>query len=124
MFRQLFNFGYQRTALQAFGWYLFFALVAILIGGFAGTLAVFYGFTPANDFAASMKVGEHFAPSLPILVGVILLCAKPITPLSVIVTLIAFIVAFFAGWLGAGILLAFLTTRPSRGAGNIPSTGG
>jgi hypothetical protein len=114
MFKQLFNFGFQRTALQAFGWYLFFLLLAVLLGMVAGIVAFSLGYVSANDFVGSMHVGERVAPVIPMMVGVVLLLEKPFTPTSVIVTLVAFGLAFLFGWFGAGIPLAFLTTRPSR----------
>lgn len=114
MFRQMFNFGFQRTALQALGWYLFFFLVAVLLGMVAGIVAYSLGYVSADDFVGSMRIGERVAPVLPMMVGVVLLLEKPFTPTSVIVTLVAFALAFLFGWFGAGIPLAFLTTRPSR----------
>ena len=114
MFRQLFNFGFQRTGLQAFGWYLFFFLIVLLFGAAFGIGAESLGYVSANDFIGEMHMGERIAPVIPMMVGIVLLLEKPFTPTSLIWTLVAFVLAFVLGWFGAGIPLAYLTTRPSR----------
>jgi hypothetical protein len=118
MFSNLFNFGFQRSALQAVGWFLFFLLIGALLSGLAGGLAYSLGYLPQGDFSTGFKggaqIGRIVMPAFCIFVGILLFFSKPITPLSVVVTLLAFLASFLAGWLGAGIFLAFLTTRPSR----------
>jgi hypothetical protein len=126
MFSNLFNFGFQRTPLQALGWYLFFLLIAGLIGGIASGIAAQFGLIHANTFdegyQAGMQIGRYSGIIVPVVLGFALLFSKPITPLSFVVTLVGLASALFAGFLGGGIFFAYLTTRPARGAANIPST--
>ncbi len=114
MFKELFNFSYQRSAVQAVGFYLFYLLLAVLIGFLGGIVAYTLHLIPTTDMRGALRLGEYIAPIIPIVIGGLVALAKPLTPTTVIVTLLAFAVAFLAGWFGAGLLIAYLTTRPSR----------
>jgi hypothetical protein len=115
MFQQPFNFAMQRTAIQAVGWYLFFLLLA----GLAGALAVLVAHAIAGaplPLPDAVVLGAKIAPIFAILLGVGLLRARPMNVANVLVTTLASVFSFFAGFLGAGLFLAYLTTRPLKGA--------
>ena len=114
MFRELFNFSYRRTVVQAIGFYLFYLVFAMLLGGIAGAVAFGYHLVPGADFKAALRVGSTIAPVIPIVIGGLVALTRTLDGVTVLVTLVAFLVSFFAGWLGAGLLIAYLTTRPLR----------
>jgi hypothetical protein len=127
VFEKLFDFSYQRTPLQALGWYLFYLLIAMLIGFIVGVIAAPF-LAPGGDIKASVGagilVGQYLGPIFPIVIAGLFLWSRPMTAMNLVGTLIAVIVGAFVGWLGAGIVLALLTTRPSRVVANGSSTGG
>ena len=116
MFKEPFNFALRRTGLQALGWYLVFFAIAGILGAIAGIL--FASSNSAVTFddgvKAGMLAGKYLAPAFPIVVGLPLVWTRPLSALNVIVALLAIAVGLLLGWVGAGILLAYLTTRPPR----------
>jgi hypothetical protein len=112
MFRELMNFSYQRTALQALGWYLIFILFGAMLGGLAGLI-----FTPASTsfsegFQRAFPVGQWVALVYPILPATALLWSRWKSALNVFLALAAVLLGLLLGSLVALIPLAVLTTRP------------
>lgn len=58
MFRELMNFSYQRSALQALGWYLTFILLGALLSALAGI--IFAGGYPtfSEAFQRAVPIGQ------------------------------------------------------------------
>ena len=54
MFQEIMNFSYQRTALQALGWYLMYLLIGLVIGLVTGYVAGI----AAKDFAEGFNIGK------------------------------------------------------------------
>ena len=63
MFKDLLLFEKDRTALEAFGFYLAYLLLLSLLGGLLGFLFVPYdaSMTVAEEFQAGALVGQYFA---------------------------------------------------------------
>ena len=118
MFKEPFNFSLQRTPLQALGWYLFFFLLAAVLGGIAGAIVTNFGpghpMTIADSFHAGAHAGRYISPIIPGLGCIFMLISRPLSALNVLIVVFSFAISLFLGWLGAGILLAYLTTRPPR----------
>src|SRR5262249_49402136 len=113
MFQQPFNFSFQRTAIQAVGWYLFFCLLSFLFGVFATLAAGTLRGSPLT-VPQAIQFGARLAPIVPIVLTVLVLRKRPLTARNVIVAAVALILSFFLGFLGAGVLLAYLTTQPIK----------
>jgi len=101
--------------MQAVGWYLFFLVLAGLAGGLAVLIAhaIMGAPLPLPD---AVVLGAKITPIFAILLGVGLLRVRPMNAPNVLVTALASVFSFFAGFLGAGVFLAYLTTRPLKGA--------
>jgi hypothetical protein len=124
MFDKLFDFSFRRTPLQALGWFLFFWLVAALIGFIAGALVAIYSLPAGtSDFSAGLHAGQsagrYLGPIFPIVMSGFFLWARPLTAFDLIGALGTVIIGLFLGWMGAGIILAFLTTRPLKATDNV-----
>jgi hypothetical protein len=62
MFRELMNFSYQRTALQAFGWYLTFLAIGITLGAIAGAILITGATTIAESAQKVLVIGRFVTP--------------------------------------------------------------
>jgi len=108
MFGEIMNFNYQRSAKQAFGWYLMYVLVGVVIGGVSAYLAGV--FTPG--FEQGYNVGRFSAVPFNILLGVLLIWHRKKDAPNLLLVLAGAILSAFAGALGGLIPLAFLSNRP------------
>ena len=113
MFQEPFNFSFQRTASQAVGWYLLFFLLSGLFGAIIVlSIGVIRG--SALELEEGMRLGARLAPILPIVLTLLLLRKRPLTAHNVILAATAVLISFFLGFFGSGLLLAYLTTQPSK----------
>ena len=118
MFRRLGEFGYQRSAVQAIGFYLAYFFAGIIVSGVLG--GIFGMATGANGFEEGMqvglKVGTYFAILLTAVLSFAVLRAKG--QLRNVPHLLVGLLSVGAGWLGGLlfglIFVAFLTTRPAN----------
>lgn len=117
MFRRLGEFGYQRSAVQAIGFYLVYFVAGIIVSGMLG--GIFGVATGANGLEEGMqvglKVGTIFAVFLTAVLSFAILRAKG--QLKNVLYLLVGLLSVGAAWLG-GLLfglvfVAFLTTRPA-----------
>jgi hypothetical protein len=117
MFRRLGEFGYQRGAVQAIGFYLVYFFAGIIVSGILG--GIFGMATGANGLEegmqAGLKVGMIFAIFLSAVLSFAILRAKG--QLRNVVYLLVGLLSVGAAWLGGLlfglIFVAFLTTRPA-----------
>ena len=118
MFRRLGEFGYQRSAVQAIGFYLVYFFAGIIVSGMLGGI---FGFaTGANGLEegmqVGMKVGTIFAVFLTAVLSFAILRAKG--QFRNVLYLFVGLLSVGAGWLGGLlfglIFVAFLTTRPAN----------
>jgi len=113
MFRELMNFAYRRSALQALGWYLTFFLIAILLGAVVGAIFV-RAISFADGLQQGMAVGQWLIIPYHLLLAVALLWTRWRNAVNILLALVALLVSSLLGALGGLIPLAVLTTRPSQ----------
>ena len=115
MFRDLMNFSYQRTALQALGWYMTFLLTFILVGGLLSSevaTAIFFTRPTTPLFDRIPQVAWWFAVVYVILLATALLWSRRKSALNVFLALVAVLLSLLFAAPGGLIPLAVLTTRP------------
>jgi hypothetical protein len=105
MFKEVFDFGYRRSATQAIGWYVIFMAIGGVLSGVAGAI---FG---ATTFANGAAVGGRFAVIFVILLSVLILWNRKKTIPYVFLALLGVMISLFLGVLGGLIPLAYLTTR-------------
>src|SRR3954447_15252751 len=78
MFRRLFTFGYQRTLVQAIGFYLVYLVGGIIISAMVSALLTpFEGLSGFDEgFAFGLQVGSVFAVLLTLALGFSIVRAK------------------------------------------------
>jgi len=108
------NFSYQRTALQAVGWYLTFLVIGTFIGS---SIAVIFA---SFDVAVVFLIVRFFVfAAYPIVLALALVRSR-LTWLNIVLAILAPLLSVFAGvrlsafaGLASGLIpLAVLTTRP------------
>ncbi|OGC05723.1 hypothetical protein A2526_05555 [candidate division WOR-1 bacterium RIFOXYD2_FULL_36_8] len=108
MFKNLTDFGYKRSALQALGFYLAYLLLTIMIGFLAGGIMGMFGY----GFMDGLKVGTLSAIVISTLLSIFTVKAKNLLNFTNILFIIATgILAFFGGAFLGLILPAYLTTK-------------
>jgi hypothetical protein len=111
MFAEIMNFNYQRSAKQAFGWYLMYLLVGLVIGAVSGYLVGL--FVKADEgFDVGRLAGQFSAVPFNILLGTLLIWHRKKDAPNLLLVLAGAILSAIAGALGGLIPLAFLSNRP------------
>jgi TIR domain len=111
MFGEIMNFNYQRSAGQAFGWYLMYVLVGLVIGAVSGYLAGL--FVKEDDgYHIGRLAGQFSAVPLNILLGTLLIRHRKKNAPNLLLVLAGAILSAIGGALGGLIPLAFLSNRP------------
>ena len=59
MFKNLFDLGYKRTGLEAFGFYIVYTILFIVIGGLANGLAAKLLYPNITTYEEGLKVGKQ-----------------------------------------------------------------
>jgi len=106
MFKEVLDFSYRRTALQAFGWYLIFLLIGGVIAGLAAIIAHAEPGIEARQVGASMIIPGH------VLIGILLLWSRPKDAANILLLSAGIMLSPLFGALGGLIPFAVLTTRP------------
>jgi hypothetical protein len=109
MFAEIMNFNYQRSAKQAFGWYLMYLLVGVVIGAVSGYVA---GIAKDFDVNSSWTAGQLSAVPYNILLGTLLIWHRKKDAPNLLLVLAGVILSLVASALGGLIPLAFLGSRP------------
>jgi hypothetical protein len=119
------NFSYQRTALQAVGWYLTFFLIGLFVGSSIAAILVSFGVVappvPMPLEGVLLVVRFLFFTAYPIVLAFALVRSR-LSWLNIVLAVLAPLLSAFAGVLlstDAGFLsglipLAVLTTRPRQ----------
>jgi hypothetical protein len=114
MFQGAMNFWYQRTALQAFGWYLVFFLLGLPLASLTGFI---FGRGSATTFSEGYQSGQLpgqiFGVVYVVFLGGLLLWKRQKGALNIGLYILGVVLSLFIGMLGGLIPLAVLTTRPS-----------
>lgn len=112
MFTKLFDLRLKRTAKQAFGFYVVYLLLLLLVGMLLGGIA---GIILGLSFQAGVKFGQLMAIIVCLVISfVILNYKKSLSPVNVILALLAGILAMLGGGLLGLIPVAYLTTIAER----------
>jgi hypothetical protein len=111
MFAEIMNFNYQRSALQAFGWYLMYLLVGLVIGAVCGYLAGLF-VKEDEGFNIGRLAGQFSAVPFNILLGTLLIWHRKKDAPNLLLVLAGAILSAIGGALGGLIPLAFLSNRP------------
>lgn len=117
MFKKLTDFSYKRTGKEAFGFYLAYFFLALVIGALCG--AVLSLFSPADTFEEGLELGANSTIIPVITVAYILFISGSVLVkrklqdnfLYVVLVFISGIFSLFGGALLGLIIPAFLTTK-------------
>jgi hypothetical protein len=117
MFKDIFTLSTQRTASQAFGFYIAYLVMLILVCGIAGGIA---GVLTGGGFNTGVKIGQIIAIiACPVLGFLVLKSRGAFSFGNVLIALLAGILAALGGGLLGLIPVSFLTTKPiTLGLGN------
>jgi len=113
MFRELMSFSYQRTALQAFGWYLIFLIMGFILGAIVGALLAAGRAPVVQTFNGAFLIGQIIIIPYHVILAVALLWSRRKSALNVLLAIVGVLLSALLGALGGLIPLAVLTTRPS-----------
>ena len=115
MFKKLMEFDYDRTPKEAFGFYVAYLVLCMLLSGLAaGILSIFSIID--DSFQAGLRVGTIIAVIVSVFLSLFVLSEKKLLnkfPYLLLVILSG-VLAFYIGGLGGLIPVAFLTTRKSK----------
>jgi TIR domain len=112
MFGEIMNFNYQRSAKQAFGWYLMYLLVGLVIGAVSGYLVGLFTQSFDEGFNIGRLAGQFSAVPFNILLGTLLIWHRKKDAPNLLLVLAGAILSAIGGALGGLIPLAFLSNRP------------
>jgi hypothetical protein len=115
MFQDLLNFSYRRTPLQAFGWYLIFLLIGLVIGALAGVIFAPGATSFTEGFQGGVQVGKIVVIPYHIILGILLLWDRHEGMANILLALAGVVLSMLLGVFGGLIPLAVLTTRPGTG---------
>ena len=114
MFSQLANFGFKRTAKQAFGFYISYLLLGLVLGFVVGGIAGLLD--PDNSQQAGLLAGQimviPYVMTLAILVAVKRSLLKSFTVIFLLA--LTALLSLALGALGGLIPVSFLTTREEK----------
>lgn len=115
MFKNLFNFAYKRSLVEAVGFYLAHLILIILIGGLLAALLAF-PLGRIDDFNFGLKVGTAFATLYILVISALVIKNKGLLGDFdyVVMIFISGVLAFLGGGLLGLIPIAFLTTESPK----------
>lgn len=120
MFNNLTNFGYDRTGKEAFGFYIAYFFLAVLVGGIlGGIIGVIMGGEDGDAlFQAGVRVGTVFAVVISVGLSIAVVQAKNISEdfQNIVLIVLSGVLALVIGGLGGLIPAAYLTTRKKKGS--------
>jgi len=112
MFQEIMNFNYQRSAKQAFGWYLMYLLIGIVIGLVSGYVAAIAAKSFDEGFNIGRMAGQLSAVPYNILLGTLLIWHRQKDAPNLLLALAGAVLSTVSGAIGGLIPLAYLSTRP------------
>lgn len=114
MFKELTNFAHKRTGSQAFGFYIAYLVLLMLLGGILAFVLVPSDVqTEAEAFEAGAAIGAKFAPIAVVTIGVLVAQAKKMLGSfqAIFMIVLAGVLAIAGGGLLGLIPVAYLTTQ-------------
>lgn len=127
MFQHLTDLAYQRTFVQAIGFYLFYGLIGLIMAAIGGGLAA--ATSGAGDFNSGYQAGAAVGPYIAVLFEVVLTFlvlhrkGQMSNPGYVALILVSAALAYFAGIIGGNLVAAFVSTRAQRTSPPVPVQG-
>jgi hypothetical protein len=112
MFTHIADFGFQRSAKQAFGWYLTWLLVGAALFGVIGYVAASSAASATAGFEAGLTAGARARPLYVLLLAAILFWKKQKGITEIALAALGVILSVFLGSLLGLIPLAAVTLRP------------
>lgn len=111
MFDDIFKLSTKRTGLQAFGFYIAYLVMLLLVCGIAGAIG---GVFTGGGFRTGVKIGQMIAIlACPVLSFYVLKAKGAFTFGNVIIALLSGVLAALGGGLIGLIPASFLSTRPN-----------
>ena len=126
MFTNLTQFGFVRTRKQAFGFYLAWLLVTIIVAGLAGVLIGSFTATPGGTFAQGYREGAPVGATAGVIICTIFVISilnakKMFSHFSSILFIVGTIALSLVGGGILGLIIpAYLTTRPATKTEIVP----
>jgi len=111
MFQEIMNFSYQRSPLQAFGWYLMYLLIGIVIGLLSGYIAGIAAKDFSEGFNIGRMAGQLSAIPYHIAIGTLLIWHRKKDAANLLLVIAGVVLSTALGALGGLIPFAFLTCR-------------
>jgi hypothetical protein len=112
MFQDVMNFAYQRTRKQAFGWYLMYLAIGVVLGFAVGRIAGIAAGTFEEGARLGLIAGQVSAIPFHVALGIALLWHRAKDASNIMLVLLAVVLSVVAGSLGGLIPLAVITGRP------------
>jgi len=112
MFQEIMNFNYQRSAKQAFGWYLMYLLIGLIIGFVSGYVAGIAAKDFQEGFNIGRMAGQLSAVPYNILLGTLLIWHRKKDAPNLLLVLGGVVLSVIGGAILGLIPLAFLSSRP------------
>lgn len=112
MFAEIMDFSYQRTSKQAFGWYLMYLVIGIVMGFAIGQMAGMAGATVEESLRIGVRAGQVWAILYHLVLAALLLWHRAKDASSIMMVLAAIVLSVLLGAVGGLIPLAFLSRRP------------
>jgi len=112
MFQEIMNFNYQRSAKQAFGWYLMYLLIGLIIGFVSGYVAGIAAKDFNEGFNIGRMAGQLSAVPYNILLGTLLIWHRKKDAPNLLLVLGGVVLSVIGGAILGLIPLAFLSNRP------------
>ncbi len=117
MFSHLTNLSYQRTRLEAIGFYIAYLVFVMLASALAGALLVILlGINSQDAYNFGLRTGNAIAVVVTMGLSLLILKAKGLLNHFglILLALCSGLIAAFIGSLGGLILAAYLTTRGQK----------
>lgn len=115
MFKNLTNFGYQRSAKEAIGFYIAYLALFMLIGAIFGGIGGLVAQNKTFDFG--LRIGNIVAIITSLGLSFLILKEKNLLGSFgfILLALLSGLIALFIGGLGGLLPAAYLTTKPASG---------
>ncbi|MEM7647691.1 MAG: hypothetical protein AAF283_00825 [Cyanobacteria bacterium P01_A01_bin.70] len=113
MFKQLSNLAYQRTAIEAVGFYIAYLLLCILLGAIGGGIA---GIFAEDPFQAGLIIGSIVSVVFCAALALAVAMQKSVLSdfFAWILIVLAVLLAILIGGIGGLLPISILSTRPSK----------
>jgi hypothetical protein len=119
MFNRLTDFSYKRTGKEAFGFYLFYVLVTIILCGIVGGIAAAFGSAGnfQEGFVQGMKIGPYVSGLICFVISSLLLVRKNLLKpyYFLLLPLVSGLLGFAIGCFFGLIVPAYLTKKDPAG---------